>query len=44
MLTDICSNNSTFSKVPTILGGDFTQILPVIPRGNRVAIVGTYLQ
>jgi hypothetical protein len=24
MLTDVRSNNSTFSGLPTILGGDFT--------------------
>ena len=44
MLTDVHSNNSTFSGLPTILGGDFTQILPIILQGNRVAIIGAYLQ
>ena len=44
ILADIRSNNSTFSRLPTILGGDFAQILPVIPQGNRAAIIGTYLQ
>ena len=44
MLTDVRSNNSTFSGLPTILGGDFAQILPVVPRGNRAAIIGAYLQ
>ena len=44
MLTDVRSNNSTFSRLPTILGGNFTQILPIVLRGNRVAIVGAYLQ
>ena len=44
MLTDVRSNDSTFGGLPTILGGDFAQILPVVPRGNRAAIVGAYLQ
>jgi ATP-dependent DNA helicase PIF1 len=44
MLTDVRSNDSTFSGLPTILGGDFAQILPVVPRGNRAAIVGACLQ
>ena len=44
ILTDVRSNDSTFSGLPTILGGNFTQILPIIPRGNRVAIVGACLQ
>ena len=44
MLTDIYSNDSTFSGLPAILGGNFTQILPVILQGNHVAIIGAYLQ
>ena len=44
MLTDVCSNDFTFGGLPTILGGDFAQILPVVPWGNRAAIVGTCLQ
>ena len=44
MLTDIRFNNSTFSRLPTILGGDFAQILPVVPQGNRVAIISACLQ
>ena len=44
MLIDVRSNNSTFSGLPTILGGNFTQILPIIPWGNRTAIIGACLQ
>ena len=44
MLMDVCFNNSTFGRLPTILGGDFAQILPVVLWGNRVAIIGTCLQ
>ena len=44
ILIDIYSNDSIFSRLPTILSGNFAQILPVIPRGNRAAIVGACLQ
>ena len=44
MLTDVRSNDSTFGGLPTILGGDFAQILPVVPRGDRAAVVGACLQ
>ena len=44
MLINVRSNNSTFSRLPTILGGNFTQILPIILQGNRIAIIGAYLQ
>ena len=44
ILTDVRSNNSTFSRLPTILGGDFAQILPVVLQGNRAAVVDACLQ
>ena len=43
-LTDICSNDSLFGGVPTLFGGDFAQILPVVPRGSRADIVNACLQ
>ena len=44
ILTDVRFNDSTFSGLPTILGSNFTQILSIIPQGNRVAIIDAYLQ
>ena len=44
ILIDIRSDNALFGGVPTIFGGDFAQILPVVPRGSRADIVGVYLQ
>ena len=44
ILTDVRFNNSTFSGLPTILGSNFTQILPIILQGNYIAIIGAYLQ
>ena len=38
-LQDILERSSAFGGVPTILGGDFLQTLPVIPRGSRSATV-----
>ena len=45
MLSDICSNDrSLFGGIPTVFGGDFAQILPVIKRGSRAQIVDACLQ
>jgi ATP-dependent DNA helicase PIF1 len=45
MLTDVRSDDrSLFGGVPTVFGGDFAQILPVVPRGNRADIVNACLQ
>jgi len=33
------SDNAVFGNSPIIIGGDFVQILPVVPGGNRAAIV-----
>ena len=40
-LNDIChaSDNDLFGNIPIVFGGDFAQIIPVVPRGNRAAIV-----
>ena len=37
--TDLLDNDDLFGGIPMVLGGDFAQILPVVPRGNREAIV-----
>ena len=44
ILIDVHSNNSTFSGLPTVLGSNFAQILPIILQGNCIAIIGAYLQ
>jgi hypothetical protein len=46
LLTDLRSvtDDILFGGVPVILGGDFTQILPVIKRGTRPDIVRACLQ
>ena len=44
MLTDIRDNDSLFGDIPTVFGGDFAQILPVIPRGTRPVIIEATLQ
>ena len=36
--------NALFGNIPIIFGGDFAQILPVVRRGNRAAIVNACLQ
>ena len=46
LLVDLRSvaDDVLFGGVPVILGGDFAQILPVIPRGSRADIVTACLQ
>ncbi|KAI8536933.1 hypothetical protein RHMOL_Rhmol10G0295100 [Rhododendron molle] len=41
---DICDNNKPFGGITVVLGGDFRQILPVIPKGVREQIVGASLR
>ncbi|KAJ7568125.1 hypothetical protein O6H91_01G019500 [Diphasiastrum complanatum] len=36
--------DSPFERVPVVFGGDFRQILPVVPRGNRAQIVNASLK
>ncbi|KAG0574270.1 hypothetical protein KC19_VG249600 [Ceratodon purpureus] len=43
-LRDIRDSNSPFGGVTVVFGGDFRQILPVIPRGSRPQIVGACLR
>eukprot|EP00121_Abeoforma_whisleri_P016726 Awhi_evm1s15336 len=43
-LQDLCSNNLPFGGKIVIFGGDFRQVLPVVPRGGRAAIVGLTLK
>ena len=43
-LQDMRSNDHTFGGIPTILGGDFAQILPVVQKGSRAATVGACIQ
>ncbi len=38
-LQDICGREDLFGGIPVVLGGDFAQTLPIIPRGNRAAQV-----
>ena len=39
-LQDLLSaDECVFGSIPTVLGGDFAQILPVVQRGNRAAIM-----
>jgi len=44
MLTDVRSDDALFGGVPTVFGGDFAQILPVVPGGSRADIVNACLQ
>ena len=39
MLRDVNANNIPFGGKILIIGGDFRQTLPVIPRGSNTAIV-----
>ena len=45
-LNDICgtTDDCFFGNISIVLGGDFAQILPVVRRRNRGAIVGACLQ
>ena len=38
-LQDICNNNKQFGGITIVLGGDFKQIMLVIPKGGREQIV-----
>jgi len=39
LLKEVFRNPNTFGNTVILFGGDFRQILPVVPHGNRVAII-----
>ena len=41
---DLLGNHDLFGGIPIVLGGDFGQSLPAVPRGNREAIVAANIQ
>ncbi|XP_052197200.1 uncharacterized protein LOC127804380 [Diospyros lotus] len=43
-LRDICDSDKPFGGITVVLGGDFRQILPVIPKGIREQIVNASLR
>ncbi|XP_057482735.1 uncharacterized protein LOC130769441 [Actinidia eriantha] len=43
-LKDICDNINPFGGITVVLGGDFRQVLPVIPKGLREQIVAASLR
>ena len=43
-LQDMLDNSKPFGGITVVLGGDFRQILPVIPKGVREQIVGACLR
>ncbi|XP_052172243.1 uncharacterized protein LOC127788170 [Diospyros lotus] len=43
-LRDICDSDKPFGGITVVLGGDFRQILPVIPKGFREQIVNASLR
>jgi len=43
-LCDLRNNDHLFGGVPTVFGGDFAQILPVVKRGRRSDTVGATLR
>lgn len=44
LLKDVRSNEQLFGGLPVVLGGDFAQILPVVPRGTRASTVVVSIQ
>ena len=42
--SDLLDEEGIFGGIPIVMGGDFAQILPVIPRGSRHAIVNANIQ
>ena len=43
-LRDICDSTMPFGGITVVLGGDFRQILPVVPKGVREQIVNASLR
>ena len=44
LLQDIMQNKQYFGGKTVVLGGDFRQVLPVVPRGSRAAIASASLK
>jgi len=42
-LIDITGNYSPFGGIMTVLGGDFRQVLPVVPKGSKSDIIAVTL-
>ena len=42
-LCDIQVDDSLFGGIPTILGGDFAQTLPIVPKGSQAQQVNASL-
>ncbi|XP_058202832.1 uncharacterized protein LOC131317291 [Rhododendron vialii] len=43
-LRDICDNEKPFGGITVVLGGDFRQVLPVVPKGVREQIINASLR
>lgn len=43
-LQDICGNKKPFGGITIVLGGDFRQILPIVPKGVQEQIVSASLK
>ena len=43
-LQDLLGNNASFGGITILFGGDFRQILPVVPRGSREQIINASLK
>ena len=42
-LRDICNDERPFAGITVVLGGDFLQTLPVVPKGSREDIVNAII-
>ena len=43
-ICEIADSAGYFGNIPIVLGGDFAQILPVVPKGNRAGMVTVSVQ
>src|SRR5258707_5081138 len=41
---DLCNSDKPFGGLSVVFGGNFQQILPVILKGSRAQVVGTYMR
>ncbi|TFK81273.1 hypothetical protein K466DRAFT_460375, partial [Polyporus arcularius HHB13444] len=39
MCHDICNNDRPFGRITVVFGGNFKQMLPVLPKGSREEII-----